>query len=233
MIDICVCISTRNRKQQFLKCLSSWTFYLPENAQLIVIDDASEPTYCNPTYRFDKREGIPAVKNRCLFEAMKTTARHFFLFDDDCYATTKDWHLPYIQSPYGHLSFTFTNAYQNMPAKKPGYVKDGHVWHSLSNGCMIYVTREVVNRVGGFRTEYGLGTYDHIDYSNRVKAAGLIPHAFMDVIGSDKLLYSMDANNEVARSFTDQERAQLIQRNYPIFASKRFDTNFVPYDTHR
>lgn len=232
-MKIIIAISTRNRKHEFRKCYREWLRFLPEGAEIVVVDDASTERYALTNYYFKERVGIPAVKNKCLEICMDKQADHIFLVDDDVFAINENWYKPYINSPYGHLSFTFTNAYQNMPAKNPGHEKDFHIWNYLSNGCVMYVTPEVVNKVGGFRTEYGLGTYDHIDYSNRVYASGLIPHPFIDVIGSSELFYSLDAHNETTRSFTEQERAKLIQRNYAIFASKRFDTNFVPYDTHR
>lgn len=231
MIDIAICISTRNRKDAYYKSYGEFFKYYPPYSRLIVVDDASDPRYAHEyDHYFNERAGIPRVKNKCLQLAMEVGAKHIFLFDDDCYPLCNDWHLHYINSPYPHLCFTWPHKYQDQ-AGKQYWQENGHTFYTLGNGCMMYFTRECIDRVGGFRTEYGMGSYEHVDLSHRIHRAGIIPHPFIDVTDSDKLLYSMDANNEVERTFTAQEKAKLIQRNYPIFAQNRFNTNFVPYET--
>lgn len=238
-MKIAICVSTRNRKEVFQQCIANIHKYTPElygkydsfftpEFRLFTVDDASEPAYGNVTSRFTERAGIPRVKNRCIRLAMDWGATELFLFDDDCWPIKKHWYRPYIMSPFVHLQYTFSHAYQNLSAKE-SWKEMGHTFHSLSNGCMLYFNKQCIERVGGFRTEYGLGSYEHVDLSNRICAAGGIPHPHIDIPGSGLLFHSLDAHNAVTRSFTDQEKATLIQKNYPIFASKRFDTNFVPY----
>lgn len=221
MGKIAICISTRNRPEAFLKTESAIYSLLPPNAEVFVVDDASNPLYYPVAdLCFTKRQGIPAVKNKCLDLAMESGADHVFLFDDDCYPIAKDWHLPYVNSPHPHLCYTF------LPHTR---IVDGHKYHALGNGCMMYIHRSVVEKIGGFDTRLGLGKFEHVQYSHRVHAAGLIPHPFIDVLGSDKLFHAMDERNEISRTFTQQEQAHLLNVNREHYYKTRFSTKFIPY----
>src|SRR5690606_29815351 len=151
---------------------------------------------------------------------MESGADHVFLFDDDCYPIAKDWHLPYINSPHPHLCYTF------LPHTR---IVDGHKYHALGNGCIMYIHRSVVEKIGGFDTRLGLGKFEHVQYSHRAHAAGLIPHPFIDVVGSDKLFHSMDEQNEVIRTFTDEEQRQLLAKNRNHYYKTRNLTEFISY----
>lgn len=229
-MKIAICITTRNREEVFFNCLRKWIEFTPEDCdiELIIVDDASDNDYAPYDYRFTERAGIPAAKNKCIELAMYGLPDIIILADDDVHPISTNWHHSYINSLYPHLCFSWTERYQDQAAKQR-WEENGHNFYHLGNGCLMTFTRSCIERVGGFRTEYGMGAYEHSDLSHRIAAAGLQPHPFIDVIGSEKLFHSMDKSGTVTRSFTDQEKAELLQRNYPIFASKRFDTNFVPY----
>lgn len=229
-MKIGIAITHRNREESFYKTYSHIMKYLPDGAYVVVVDDESEIPCPVADYRFNERAGIAKSKNKCIQLLMEQDCEHLFLFDSDAFPIAYDWHLPYILSDYKHLCFTWQQSYQDQKEKQC-WEENGHMFYSLANGAMIYVTREVVNTVGGFRPEYGLCGFEHIDFSNRICRAGIQDYPYIDVIGSDKLLYSLDQHNEVTRSFSDQEKAELIQRNYPIFAQNRFNTDFVPYST--
>ena len=94
---------------------------------------------------------------------------------------------------------------------------------------MMYVRREVVEKIGGFDTRLGLGKFEHVQFSYRAHAAGLIPHPFIDVLGSDKLFHAMDEQNEVIRTFTDEEQRQLLAKNRAHYYKTRNLTDFIPY----
>src|SRR6188508_473999 len=126
---ISICITTRNRPESFNLVVEKIIKHTSVPYQLIVVDDASEVPYCDATYRFSERAGIPAVKNKCL-ELAKYD--HIFLFDDDTYPIADDWYLPYINSGKEHLCYTFIPTF-----KCNGNFK----YHTLGNGCMLYVTR--------------------------------------------------------------------------------------------
>ena len=219
---IAICITTRNRQEAFCKSIHQQLTNLPTNATLIVVNDAGEPTEYD-TFRFPERAGIPRAKNKCLELAMAAGSDEIFLFDDDCYPISKGWEMPYIRSPFRHLCFTF------LP--QAGIYPDGlHKYHSLGNGCMLYIHRDVVDNIGGFDTSFGIGKYEHTQFSFRAYNAGYCPFLYMDVIGSEHLLYSMDEHGEVERSMTEAEMETQLRNGYERFHRTIGTTLYCDYN---
>lgn len=227
--NIAVCISTRNRREVFKTCYSNWKKHLPKDACLFVVDDASNENYANANYRFEKRAGIPKVKNKCLELCMATNAIHIILSDDDIFPIVDGWEKPYIESGINHLCYTFTTAYKHVAERKKGYEKDGFMIHSLANGCMMYFTRECINTVGGFDERFGLGLYEHTDLTRRIYNAGLTPYKCMDVVGSDKLFHSMDEHGEIERNFSITERQELLRKGRDLFHKQSQSKEYIEY----
>jgi glycosyltransferase involved in cell wall biosynthesis len=212
---ISICITTRNRLPSFAFVLAQIEKHTNCEYQLVVVDDASDVSYFDASYRFSERAGIPAAKNKCL-ELAKYD--HIFLFDDDTYPIADEWYLPYINSGKEHLCYTFLSYFKR---------KDGFKYHTLGNGCMLYVTRKCIDTIGGFDWNYGLGKYEHVDFSRRIHNARLTESVFMDVIGSDKLLYCMDQKKEIQRSFTSREMTSLLNSGAKRFAQNRKSKEFI------
>jgi len=214
---ISICITTRNRSKAFNLVLAQIEEHTKCEYQLVVVDDASDNQYCSVDYRFFKRAGIPAAKNKCL-ELAKYD--HIFLFDDDTYPISDDWYLPYINSGKEHLCYTFLTAFKR---------KEGFKYHTLGNGCMLYVTRKCIDIIGGFDWNYGLGKYEHVDFSRRIYNAGLTESIFMDVENSSNLLYCMDQKREIARSFDKVEMRTLLHSGGIHFRKNMNSKELIPY----
>ncbi len=213
---ISICITTRNRKEHLLFVIEQiWKYTNNIVCELIVVDDASDDLSIKSTFRFNDRAGIPAVKNKCL-ELAKYD--HIFLFDDDTYPIADGWYLPYINSGKEHLCYSFLPAFKR---------KDGFSYHTLGNGCMLYVTRKCIDTIGGFDWNYGLGKYEHVDFSRRIHNAGLTESIFIDVTGSGQLLYCMDQKKEIQRSFTSREMTTLLSSGSKRFAQNRKSKEFI------
>lgn len=229
MINIAVCISTRNRPKAFRECLENWNKLLPESTRVFIVDDASKPKYTESDYSFRRNAGIPKVKNKCLELAMNSGAKHIFLADDDIYPIDKNWFKPYIESGINHLSFTFTEAYGDSKERSEPIEIDGYYSHRIPCGCLLYFTRKCIDYVGGFDERFGLGTYEHVDLTRRVYEMGLTPHLNMDVIGSERLFYSMDREGKVSRTFSPKVRKKLIESNRLRFYKNKGTKEFIPY----
>lgn len=214
---ISICITTRNRAASFYKAVEQIEKHTKCDYQLVVVDDCSNVPYFDASYRFSERAGIPAAKNKCL-ELAKYD--HIFLFDDDTYPIADDWYLPYINSGKEHLCYSF------LPYFK---AKNGFKYHTLGNGCMLYVTRKCIDTIGGFDWNYGLGKYEHVDFSRRIFNSGLTESIFMDVENSSNLLYCMDQKKEIQRSFTSREMTSLLSSGAKRFAQNRKSKEFIPY----
>lgn len=212
---ISICITTRNRPESFALVMMHINKHTSIPYELIVVDDASEEDYCKANYRFEKRSGIPAAKNKCL-ELAKYD--HIFLFDDDTHPIADEWYLSYINSGKEHLCFTFLTAFKH---------KDGFKYHTLGNGCMLYVTRKCIDTIGGFDWSYGLGKYEHVDFSRRIHNAELTESIFIDVDNSKELLYCMDQKREIQRSFTSREMTTLLSSGGKHFRQNRFSKEYI------
>lgn len=219
-----IAVSTRNRAEQLEWTMMNIYNYTMFSCPIVIVDDASdnEPISVKNNYKFTERVGIPRVKNKCIEMLYNSGCEHFFLFDDDTYPIKKDWHLPYIESPYEHLSYTFLNPYKTV---------DNHNFYKPhGNGCMMYFTRNVVDTIGGFDPNFGLGKYEHLQFSHRVHNFGLIPEPFIDVLGSNEYIYCEDQNNNIARSFSKQEDRELRGQNSLYFVThkkEKLKINFV------
>lgn len=218
--SIGVAITHRNREEAFFKTYSNIVKYLPKEAVLVVVDDASDMPCKLTDYRFDTRVGISMAKNKCISLLYDKGCEYFFLFDSDVYPIVGNWHVPYIESGQDHLCYTFL----------PYLGISGNIKiHALGNGCLLFLTRKAIDTVGGFDTEFGLGKFEHTELSHRIHNAGLTPYVFMDVVGSDKLFHSMDEHGEVYRTLSPGEQKALMSKNSILFNLKRKDKHFKPY----
>src|SRR5690625_6708761 len=71
---------------------------------------------------------------------------------------------------------------------------------------MIYVTRDVLDTVGGYDPAFGKWGWEHMSWSDRIHAAGFTTWRYADVKDSDKLIYSMDQFGESKSTATDEAK---------------------------
>lgn len=213
-----VAISTYNRPYDFALCYENVLRYVPREDIIIVGDN--NPDYIECDYAFTERVGIPRVKNKCIELFMKSESAHLFLIDDDTWPTHEQAFSRYIESPYDHLCYTFLTAYRKIV---------GHKLHGLGNGCCMYYYRSVIEKVGGFDTQYQLGKYEHVDLSRRIYNAGITPYKFIDVKGSSELWHCLDQDKGHERSFSEQEMSLLLKQGKKYFLEKLASTDYVSY----
>lgn len=212
MERIGIAISTRNRESAFERTYEHILKFMPEgDVYLAIVDDASDTPCPVASYRFETNVGIPVAKNKAFELLYDAGCEHLFMFDNDAFPKCKDWHLPYINSEINHLCFTFISKYAGVGGRpKPKRWGSFHI-HTLPNGCMNYYRRICLDTVGGMDTAYSPGFYEHVDLSRRIYNAGLTPSPYMDVIGSDQLIHSMDWAFEVERTFTLEQRSHQVR----------------------
>ncbi|MCK6921880.1 glycosyltransferase family 2 protein [Enterobacter roggenkampii] len=233
-----IAITTHNRPQVLANSLEQHRKHLPTGAVVFVIDDGSNPPakvpdWCKLIWH-DKSLGIVASKNASLECLMDSGCEHLFLWDDDAYAIADNWHLPYIESPEPHLAYQFldlagTNKLKDMAVL---YRDDNHIAYTGQRGVMLYYHRSAIEKVGGFDPVYGRGMYEHPDLALRIYNAGLTSWAFADVVGSEKLIHSMDEYEEGARSIPRPEREALDKKNAVIYGQRR-DSGYTGYAEYR
>lgn len=235
-----VALTTRNRRDLFLETLSHWQKHLPDDAALAVVDDASDdPVRDIPgvtMIRHEYRCGVSMSKNRCLAELMDLGCTDMFLSDDDVHPVVDGWWEPYVKSPEKHLMLGWphtSSAAQDNTGWPPRIVDgDGlHDAYSFPRGVMLYVHRDVVDKVGGMNTAHGAFSGEHVEYSGRVHAAGLTRWAFGDVKDSGALWYAKDkeVGNFTGSTVPLSERRRLHKAN-GMHWDRRWDGwPFFPY----
>jgi glycosyltransferase involved in cell wall biosynthesis len=215
-----IAITTKNRRENALKCIKEWEKLLPKNSKLVIVDDNSEIPFPNCTYRFNRNAGIASAKNKCI--ELLEGCEHIFLVDDDVYPISKNWYLPYINSKQPHFCFTFQTGSTQISKTK---LIDGELLVSNNSvrGCVLYYHKSVFEKVGGFKNDFiGYG-WEHIELTNRIFNAGLIPERYLDVPNSDSLFYSLDQKRETESSVPLEERyfdlnnKLLLYKNYNKF----------------
>ncbi len=200
-------ITTRNRPENYLKCIEAVRKFLPAGAELVVVDDASDVKYADATFTFLRNVGIAAAKNKCL--ELLDHCDHIFLFDDDCWPVVNGWERPYIESGAAHLSFTFDHVFPKVRNGNDMIEEDGTFrYYSNPCGCMLYFRGEAIKTAGGFARRFGKYGNEHVDLSVRIYKLGLTRHPFMDVKGSLSLFHSMDYFKQTASSVPPGERSK-------------------------
>lgn len=231
-MKIGVAITERNRYEIFKKTFDEIKRYLPKGAMLVVVDDASDIPVPEATYRFTKNVGIAVAKNKCFEILYRSGCDHIFLFDSDCYPVSPDWWKPYVESPEPHLMYIFTHWGDGRSTGDTNiiYRDSSHVAYDHPRGCMLYYDRKCLDVVGGMDEIFRKWGYEHGNLSDRIFNAGLTSFRYIDVPGSDKLIYSVDEHTSNRHSTTkSNERRQCIEANKPEYEKRIFKSYYFPF----
>ena len=232
-----IAITTHNRTAVLAKTIEQHLKHFPSGAKLIVIDDGSAPAATAAGIEIithEKSLGIVASKKRSLEALIDAGCEHLFLWDDDAYPISDNWHVPYVESPEPHLAYQFLDlaGAQKLKDMAVLYRDEQHIAYTGQRGVMLYYHRSAIERVGGFDPVYGRGMYEHPDLALRIHNAGLSTWAFADVTRSETLIYSLDENMAVERSVPRPDREALVKRNVGIYNNRR-DTGYTGYAPYR
>lgn len=225
-------IASHNRPEVFKKSYEQIRRLAPSGSKIVVVDDGSDIPIPDATYRFDKNAGIARSKNKCL--ELLQDCDHIFLFDDDAYPLKKGWERPYIESPEPHLMYIFKD-FVNMKLNDSSelYRDSKMKAYTHPRGCMLYLSREVLDVVGGMDTRYRRWGYEHVDLSNRIFNAGLTSFRYADVIGSEELIYSADEHQEVASTVSRAERQPYLKEMREHFLRSFKSSEYCEYKARR
>lgn len=227
-----VAITTHNRPDVLAQTVAAFRQLSP-NIALAIVDDGSRKPVTSPhgsVMRNERAQGIAAAKNRCLIALLNAGVEHLFLFDDDTKPACENWWQPYAEHREPHLQhswLTFTDG--RAVSKMQSVYRGADLWaYTWSMGCMLYAHRSVVQRVGGFRTEFGVAMHEHIEWSTRIHNAGLTSFIHQDVPNSERLIDAADRGKQVQSSIQVADRQAQLARNDRILASMRDDDTYAP-----
>lgn len=121
----------------------------------------------------EQKRGVGWNKNQGIATLMDNGCDHLFLADDDMHPLSRESWLRYVEGPQPHYSLSWGRSRLERTAR------DHTIW-KWPRGVMLYQTREVIERVGGFRTDFRNG-HEHVEFSRRIHQAGFTKHPFMDL----------------------------------------------------
>lgn len=241
-MKIGVGVTTRNRPDVFSFAMDRHHACASKSMQYVVVDDASRDSVSVRPHvqliRNEERLGIAKSKNKCI--AALKDCDYIFLFDDDAYPDAHDWYERYIET---HLA---TGIHHLMHLKETGSVvkiadytiNDVTVYqYSACGGVMLFLTKEVLKKVGGYNSAYEFYGYEHAGYTHRIHraelTAGLTP--YLGIPNSP--IYSFDWDgipygpNVVWRSsVTAEEAVELSTRNAKIFQQECSGVIYMPFE---
>jgi len=181
MPKIGIGITTTPKRADLLDlCRKQIERHSPDDIQLVVVNDING-------------DGVAHGKNTCL--QLLRGSDYIFLFDDDCFPVSKGWIDHYVQAHErtGNHHFLYLKETPSIhQVAEKGIVER----YNNCGGCFMFLTREVVEKVGGFHPNYGRYGFEHAGYTIRVHKAGLNPDGeYLSVKGAGEYIYSMDYDN--------------------------------------
>lgn len=169
------------------------------SGDIIVVDDSS-PSTEHLDWLLSKKDkrisilrnrknlGISYTKNVGIYEAYHRGSEYIFLLDDDVIYLDKDWNKPYISASkttkLNHFSYAADVRDEGIDVEKNGI---SLLQYSNINGCLLFLTKELVDNIGYFKKfphKYG---HEHVDYTFRHNKYYNEEFTF-DVKDSDKLV---------------------------------------------
>lgn len=230
MESIAICITTMNRIEVLDFALNNWVKFLPKNATILIVDDASTNECIWASYRFETQQGIAKAKNKCL--ELSESYDHVFLVDDDVYPKVNGWEKPYIESGLNHMALTFEKDSRGRyysPSIRCEGSWNGFNTYKAPNGCFLYLTRKAIDTAGGMRPEFGIWGFEHVEYSQRIHLLGLTPHPYIDLPYSLDLIHVCDYYNEVKSSTPSHIKGKSARENLKVWEKLGGKAEFVPY----
>ena len=192
----------------------------------------------------NERMGIAFRKNECLKNLSDND--YIFLFDDDCFPIKEGWAEFFIEASKATRQHHFMYLKETPTIKKimhktydPYYYQYSVQEHiNIYNncaGCMMFLTKEVIQKVGGYNPAYGIYGYEHAGYSNRIHQAGLTPiGAYTCPALTGEYIYSMDYdfhlpfNKQVNHEPSLKNEFHLLE-NYLKQNKQIYDADFQIY----
>lgn len=184
--------TTSNRKDHYSLFMNQLTLHANTIEKLSVCRDSTS---------------IAKAKNKCLDELKDCD--YIFLFDDDCFPIADGWaeffidmhkatdnhHFMYLNHTHQHKDSILFGEKFNTPKPVPSFT--GPTWllnnYKSCGGCFMFLTKEVIEKVGYYYSGYGRYGYEHAGYTNRIHQAGLTPSGmYLCPANSHKYLHSLD-----------------------------------------
>lgn len=181
---------------------------------------------------------ISRDKNKLIKQLYDDGCDCLFIFDDDTFPIHEGWEQFFINAAIKNEvdHFVLCNKEHHGDCIK---LCADLVGYETGTGCMLFLTRRVIEKVGYMNTAYGKYGYEHAAYSHRIHRAGLTPAWYVSVDGWEEYIFAYDLQKEQAElhgfvketAMTEDQRSQYIKENEVIFNQEiGTDKIYYPYD---
>lgn len=160
--------------------------------------NTKEPYHLH-VHRDEFYNGVAYSKNENL-RALKS-CDYVFLFDDDCFPISENWTQFFIDSGYKHLLY--------LNEKLHG--KPNNEVYQNCGGVFMFMTKDVIEKVGAFDEKFNPYGFEHADYSNRIYGKR---HHYISLKDTDKYLRALDYEGNNKSSITMAEKTNYVQNNW-------------------
>lgn len=143
-------------------------------------------------YEHGQRKGIAYAKNMCLYNLRECD--NIILLDDDCWPKADGWVEYFINAPYDHLLYLKDRHLQSFDYSDHTEYETEYPACSYLNstGCFMYLTKEVIEKVGYFNSDFRKYGMEHSGYSQRIYRAGLTPAPYISLDRTSQYIHSLD-----------------------------------------
>lgn len=180
---------TTERKKISEDCVSRVLRHVPEDTEVVIVDDAS--TLKSDWWRyhpkdftlhtFKERQGVARAKNKCVEILLSKGCTDIFLFDDDVWVNNPD-----IYFQYSYQSLPYLNLYCKGHLDNPKKIKSHFVYkgqkyiEATSFGSSLYYKAAIFDVIGGFNILLGKFGEEHGELEERIYTAGYSPKPSFD-----------------------------------------------------
>ena len=179
----------------------------------------SLPDYKLSIYIDTPRRGVSFGKNTNLRELKDCD--YVFLFDSDCFPIQKGWENYFINSSIEceqqHFQMLIESSSNRLLAIASDLDKKDFTAVNVfenTNGCMMFMTKKCIEKVGGYNIDFGLYGFEHADYSNRIHKAELTPLGkYTCPNEANKFIFALDleAETELHRALKHKSSIEPIE----------------------
>lgn len=177
-------------------------------------------------------------KNELIRSLYEQGAEYFFIFDDDTFPIKQGWEKFFID---GHLKTGIHHFIVGNPVNCLYQNGNEDVsCYQTGTGCMLFLTRKVIDTVGYINPAYGKFGYEHVAYSHRIRMAGLTPAWYVSLNGWEEYIYAWDLDKGGAEKhgfvkehcISPEEKIECIKANEAVFNKEVLSKQlYYGYDT--
>lgn len=166
----------------------------------------------------DSMLSVAQAKNKNLHDLQDCD--YIFLFDDDCFPYTTGYIDYFVEA---HLE---TKQHHFVYGKKGTHTLIGEEEYTPrfktelfegAGGVFMFLTKAVIETVGGLNTNYVQWGFEHAGYSARIHKAGLTKHYYQTVEYTNKYIYANDYETVIDSNLSVERKFELIDINRPIW----------------